>query len=563
MSPITQWKAPPKNSHSELPVISKNKFDHHIDENYLITMYENPGNIIIKNSEKFLEEKLEFEKLISGFSSRFISLPWTQIDKEIDDSLKTLVEFLKFERGTLLELSSLEDDLIVSHQFAQPGVRRTSGSHSNRECVPWFFSQLMAGKTIILSSIDDLPQEAVKEREAASKIKFKSSITIPFSVSGKIAGALGLNTETFNKEWHEELIHRLKFIADIFATAITRKNTESKLEQLQEKLKAENILLKKDITQDYSFENIIGQSDTIKYVLYRVQQVAPTNTTVLIEGETGVGKQLFAYAIHTLSNRKDHPMFKVNCATLSPTLIESELFGHEKGAFTGADKTVKGRFEVADGGTLFLDEIGELPLNLQAKLLRAIQDGEFERLGSTHTIKVDVRIVAATNKVLKNEINEGRFRKDLYYRLSAYPITVPPLRERQEDIPLIVSHYVRKLSRDMGKNIESVPIKIMDKLINYSWPGNVRELENVIERAVVISRGNILNVTDEFIQESSDQCVIKTLEENEKEYIVRVLEKTYGRIEGKSGAAELLGINPSTLRSRIKKLGITFKNTFS
>lgn len=526
-------------------------------------MYENPENFIIKNSEKFLEEKLEFEKLISGFSSRFISLPWTQIDAEIDDSLKILVEFLKFERGTLLELSGQEDDLIVSHQFAQPGIRRTSGSYSNRESVPWFFSQLMAGKTIILSSIDDLPPEAVKEREAASKIKFKSSITIPFSVSGKIAGALGFNTETFNKEWHEELIHRLKFIADIFATAIARKNTESKLEQLQEKLKAENILLKKDITRDYSFENIIGQGDTIKYVLYRVQQVAPTNTTVLIEGETGVGKQLFAYAIHTLSNRKDHPMFKVNCATLSPTLIESELFGHEKGAFTGADKTVKGRFEVADGGTLFLDEIGELPLNLQAKLLRAIQDGEFERLGSTHTRKVDVRIVAATNKVLKNEINEGRFRKDLYYRLSAYPITIPPLRERQEDIPLLVSHYVRKLSRDMGKGIESVPKQIMEKLINYYWPGNVRELENVIERAVVISQGNILNITDEFIQESDEQVVIKTLEENEKAYIVKVLEKTCGRIEGKSGAAELLGINPSTLRSRIKKLGITFKNIIS
>ena len=409
----------------------------------------------------------------------------------------------------------------------------------------------------------DLPLEAVKERELASKINFKSSITIPFSVGGKMAGALGFNTESFEIEWHDELINRLKFIADIFATAITRKNNESKLEQLQEKLKAENIILKKDITQDYTSDNIIGQSDTVKYVLYRVQQVAPTNTTVLIEGETGVGKQIFAYAIHSMSKRKDQPMFKVNCAALSPTLIESELFGHEKGAFTGADKTVKGRFEVADGGTLFLDEIGELPLNLQAKLLRVLQDGEFERLGSTQSKKVDVRIIAATNKVLKDEIQEGKFRKDLYYRLSAYPITVPPLRERKEDIPLLVTYYVEKFSREMGKSIESVAKKTIDKLINYSWPGNVRELENVIERAVVLSQGKSLNIIEDLNQETMEPESIRTLEENEKSYIIMVLEKTNGRIEGKSGAAELLGINPSTLRSRIKKLGITSKNIIS
>ncbi|HEY6435757.1 MAG TPA: sigma 54-interacting transcriptional regulator, partial [Ignavibacteriaceae bacterium] len=357
-------------------------------------MNEKQDKIVFNSSERFLEEKLEFEKLVSGISSKFISIPWTQIDEEIDNSLKILVEFLKFERGTLLELSSSQDDLLVTHQFAQPGIRRTTGSYSSRESVPWFFSQLMAGKTLILSNINDLPPEAEKERELASKIKFKSSITIPFSVGGNVAGALGFNTESFDKEWHDELVNRLKFIADIFATATTRKNNEAKLEELQEKLKAENFILKNELAQDYAFENIIGQSDTVNYVLYRIQQVAPTNTTVLIEGETGVGKQLFAYAIHTMSKRKDQPMFKVNCAALSPTLIESELFGHERGAFTGADETVKGRFEIADCGTLFLDEIGELPLNLQAKLLRVLQDGEFERLGSTQTRKVDVRIIA-------------------------------------------------------------------------------------------------------------------------------------------------------------------------
>ena len=514
------------------------------------------------STDKVFEEKLQFEKIISELSAKFISLPWTKIDEEIDNALKTLVEFLRFERGTLLELTQSED-LIVSHQFAQPGVRRTSGSFSDRETVPWYHSQLMNGNTIILSKLDDLPLEAVKERELASKINFKSSITIPFSVGGKISGALGFNTESFDIEWHDDLVNRLKFVANIFATAIARKNNEAKLEQLQEKLKAENIILKQEVTQDYGSENIIGHSDTIKYVLYRVQQVAPTNTTVLIEGETGVGKQLFAYAIHSMSKRKDHPMFKVNCAALSPTLIESELFGHEKGAFTGADKTVRGRFEVADGGTLFLDEIGDLPLNLQAKLLRVLQDGEFERIGSTQTKKVDVRIITATNKVLTKEVQEGKFRKDLYYRLSAYPITVPPLRERKEDIPLLVSHYVQKFSREMGKSIESVTKSTMDKLINYLWPGNVRELENVIERAVVISQDNKLNIVEEFIYESIESDSLKTLEETEKQHIIKVLEKTNGRIEGKSGAAEILGINPSTLRSRIKKLGITSRNIIS
>lgn len=515
------------------------------------------------NNEKLLEEKLQFEKIISEQSAKFISLPWNQIDEQIDNALQNLVEFLRFERGTLLEINQIDDDLVVTHQFAQPGVRRTSGSFSDKETVPWFHDQLMSGNTIILSKPEDLPPEAVKERELASKIKFKSSITIPFSVGGKIAGALGFNTESFDMEWHDELVNRLKFVATIFATAITRKNNESKLEQLQERLKAENVILKKDAAQDYAFENIIGQSDTIKYVLYRVQQVAPANTTVLIEGETGVGKQLFAYAIHSMSKRKDRPMFKVNCAALSPTLIESELFGYEKGAFTGADKTVKGRFEVADGGTLFLDEIGELPINLQAKLLRVLQDGEFERLGSSQTKKVDVRIIAATNKVLTNEVQEGKFRKDLYYRLSAYPITVPPLRERKEDIPFLVSHYVEKFSKEMGKTIESISKATMDKLMKYSWPGNVRELENVIERAIVISHSKNLNLLDDFKYESVESHSIGSLEEMEKQHIIKVLEKTNGKIEGKSGAAEILAINPSTLRSRIKKLGITTKNIIS
>ena len=336
----------------------------------------------------------------------------------------------------------------------------------------------------------------------------------------------------------------------------------SEIKTMKEQLEAENIYFRHENKMKHLFENIIGQSDGLKYVLYRAEQVAPANTTVLILGETGTGKELIAAAIHSMSPRKDRPLITVNCAALPGNLIESELFGREKGAFTGADSRQVGRFEVANDSTLCLDEIGELPLELQAKLLRVIQHNEFERLGSSHTIKVDVRIVATTNRDLEEEIRKGRFRQDLYYRLNVFPITVPPLRLRKEDIPPMVQAFVNRYSRKLGKHITSIQKETLQALQEYPWPGNVRELESIIERAMILCPGPVFQLTDRlYIPSHPLSSPARTLEETERNQILKILSETRWHIEGKDGAAAILGLNPSTLRARMHKLGIARPET--
>ena len=328
------------------------------------------------------------------------------------------------------------------------------------------------------------------------------------------------------------------------------------LQRLKVYLESENIYLRNEIESRYGFEKIIGESDPLMHSLYRIEQVAPNDTTVLLEGETGTGKELFAAAIHKLSKRHNKPFIKVNCASLPATLIESELFGHEKGAFTGAvDKRI-GRFELANGGTLFLDEISEIPLELQSKLLRVLQEGEFERIGSSKTIKVEVRIIAATNRNLEEQIRKNKFRKDLFYRLNVYPVTIAPLRDRKTDIPLLTEHFVKIFNNKLGKNITRISKSTIKQLQNYSWPGNVRELENVIERAVIISNGSFLNVEPLVNPGFEEAEELLPLSEYERRYIIKVLEKTYWRVEGPDGAARILDMHPETLRSRMRKLQI-------
>jgi transcriptional regulator with GAF, ATPase, and Fis domain len=331
---------------------------------------------------------------------------------------------------------------------------------------------------------------------------------------------------------------------------------------MKDQLEAENIYFRQQNKMKHQFDNIIGQSDGLKYVLYRAQQVAPANTTILILGETGTGKELIAAAIHNMSPRKERPLITVNCAALPGNLIESELFGREKGAFTGADARRMGRFEVANNSTLCLDEIGELPLELQGKLLRVIQHSEFERLGSSHTIKVDVRIIATTNRNLEEEVRQGRFRQDLYYRLNVFPITVPPLRLRKDDIPLMVQAFIERYSRKMGKQITNIPKETMRALQDYPWPGNVRELESIIERAVILCPGPVLHLVDKLeISSPTISSVVRTLEETERNQMLKILSETKWRIEGKDGAAAILGIHPSTLRARLHKLGMVRPET--
>jgi formate hydrogenlyase transcriptional activator len=335
-------------------------------------------------------------------------------------------------------------------------------------------------------------------------------------------------------------------------------NAENK--RLQDRLQAENIYLQQEDARQYNFGEIIGLSRALSRVFAQIEQVAPMNATVFLHGETGTGKGVVARALHSSSSRKDRPMITVNCAALPANLIESELFGRERGAFTGAAARQIGRFELADGGTIFLDEIGEMPLELQSKLLRVVQDGEFERLGSPRTLKTDVRIIAASNRNLEEEIKIGRFREDLFYRLNVFPITLPPLRQRTEDIPLLVNHFVAKFNKKIGKRIETVSTDTLNALQEYHWPGNVRELESVIERAVIISTGNALQILDRFetFRQAGAPAVqgVKDLLELEQDLILRMLQKTGWRIEGKNGAAVLLGLNPSTLRYRMQKFGI-------
>jgi formate hydrogenlyase transcriptional activator len=336
----------------------------------------------------------------------------------------------------------------------------------------------------------------------------------------------------------------------------------SEIKTMKDQLEAENIYFRREFKMKHRFEHIIGKSDGLKYVLYRAEQVAPANTTVLILGETGTGKELIAAAIHNMSPRKERPLITVNCAALPGNLIESELFGREKGAFTGADTRQVGRFEIANGSTLCLDEIGELPLDLQAKLLRVIQHNEFERLGSSQTIKVDVRIITTTNRNLEEEVRKGRFRQDLYYRLNVFPITVPPLRQRKEDIPLMVEVFIERYSRKMGKQITSIQKETLKALQDYPWPGNVRELESIIERAVILCPGPVLQLVDKLETSFPPlSSTMRTLEETERNQILKILSSTRWRIEGKEGAAAILGLHPSTLRARMHKLGIVRPET--
>jgi transcriptional regulator with GAF, ATPase, and Fis domain len=332
------------------------------------------------------------------------------------------------------------------------------------------------------------------------------------------------------------------------------------LEQLKNRLHAENVYLQEEIKLNHKFEEIIGSSEAIRQVLHQAEQVASTDATILIRGETGTGKELIAWTIHRISSRNERPFIKVNCAALPATLIESELFGHKLGAFTGAVSRGIGRFELADSGTIFLDEIVEMPLELQAKLLHVLQNGEFHPVGNQQSVKVDVRVIAASNQDLGEAVKNGRFREDLYYRLNVFPISCPPLRERKKDILLLVRHFAKKYSTKFGKHFNTIPEKIINAFQAYSWPGNVRELENIIERAVILSKDNILQI-DEFFRVGSkenllSQSPITTLNDVERTHILNVLEASTWVIEGNRGAAKQLGLNPATLRYRMRKLGI-------
>ena len=384
----------------------------------------------------------------------------------------------------------------------------------------------------------------------------QSMCTVPLTVHDRRLGTLSigrLGGEPFTA-CDTEL---LASVASQVAFSVENSLAFQEIAELKDKLAAEKVYLEDEIRTEYNFEEVIGQSPALKRVLHQVETVAPTDSAVLICGETGTGKELIARAIHDLSRRRQRTLVKVNCAAIPTGLLESELFGHERGAFTGAIAQRIGRFELADGGTLFLDEVGDIPLELQPKLLRVLQEQEFERLGSTRTRRVHVRVVAATNRNLDEMVAEGTFRNDLYYRLNVFPITLPPLRERPEDIPPLVRYFVQKFARRMNKRVETVPADAMAALAQYAWPGNVRELENAVERAVILTSGSALRVPlSEFRARPAALTGVATLEATERQAILRALHDTNWVLGGPHGAATRLGLKRTTLQSRIRKLGI-------
>jgi formate hydrogenlyase transcriptional activator len=525
---------------------------------------------------------------------RFLSLVANQIAVAIDDAraqqrLKLLLD-LTNRVVTKLDLRDLLHEIAASIRnvmqcdvvgVALPDpesgeLRLQTKDRAGREEVvePEDVSET-AQRVFRSGEVVNLTQEQLAADPMLTVEPLNSLCELPLLSRGRALGVLGVGSLR-EGTFHEDDVAFLRQVANQIAIAVENASAYGEISQLKDRLARENIYLESEIRNELLFEDIVGKSQALQYVLREVETVAPADSTVLIYGETGTGKELIARAVHNISSRKSNAFVKLNCAAIPTGLLESELFGHEKGAFTGAITQRVGRFELAHRGTIFLDEIGEVPLDLQPKLLRVLQEREFERLGSTRTLRTDARLIAATNRDLKGMVDEQRFRSDLYYRLNVFPIRVPPLRERREDIPLLVRHFVQQFSRRNNRVINTIPSETMETLVLYHWPGNIRELQNVIERAVIISRGTLLNVPLAELQSSvapkAGHTVTRStpaehrglrdiLDETERTEILRALEASNGILAGPAGAAARLGMKRSTLQLRMQKLGIRLTRT--
>jgi formate hydrogenlyase transcriptional activator len=646
------------------------------------------NSLQLAQTRQQLKDRLRFEGLISDLSAGFVNISSEEIEDQINTCLQQITEFFAADRCTLGLFSEDESQLTRAFEYHREGIEPGPAALS-RDQLPWYIAQLSRGKFVVINRLEDLPADAEEERRLCLAKSMRSFLSIPMVSGGRTLGSCALVSVRAERKWPDDLVYRMRLIAEVIAGALARKHSEEllresearlnlaansaeaglwvleiatghiwatqktrelygfapdqelkfegfiqivdhedrsrvrqsveqvtqtredfreeyriahpdgtirwmaargrpyfntageperlmgvsidvtehkqmedqlrarleEIEKLKQQLEKENIYLREEIELQNVHEEIVGRSQSMKRILAQVEQVARTDATVLIEGETGTGKELLARAVHRLSARKDRPLVTVNCAALPPTLIESELFGREKGAYTGAMTRMTGRFEAADGATLFLDEIGELPLDVQAKLLRVLEQGRFERLGSSDPMQVDVRIIAATNQNLVRNVDEGKFRKDLYYRLNVFPITVPPLRERPEDIPLLVWAFVRQYEKKMGKRIDHIPRKRMEDLQHYQWPGNARELKNAVEHAMIINSAKTLDIGMPP-KASSEILVNLSLEDAERRHILGVLQKSGWRLSGQGGAAKILGLKRTTLQSKMKKLGI-------
>ncbi len=513
-------------------------------------------------AQRKIDELRHFEEALSRISTKFVNLPPDDVDGKIEEGLRIVAEILAADHVTL-SVPVDGDDLEHTHEWVadKSGGHRFKGMRL-RESHPWYTSRMYQREPLIVSNLADWPTEASAERALAERMGLPSVVAVPIAIRGEPVGLLTVNSFA-QRAWTKAIVYKLRLLGEVFCEAMYRRHDElelkksyEKIEALNEKIEQENRYLRKEVKLTQGHGEIIGDSVALRAALTKAEQVAATNSTVLILGETGTGKELLARWIHSASPRRDKLLVTVNCAALPSSLVEAELFGREKGAFTGALTRELGRFEIADGSTIFLDEVGELSLELQAKLLRVLQDGKFERLGSSATRNVDVRVLAATNHDLKQAVENKEFREDLYYRLNVFPIEMPPLRARIEDLPHLVWSFVEEFSEAMGKNIEKIPHTAMEALKAYRWPGNVRELRNIIERAMIMSRGPTLAIDLPEQTAPGSEAAAKTLDDVEREYIETIAESTGWRISGARGAAEILGMKATTLESRMKKLGI-------
>ena len=508
-----------------------------------------------------LEDRLRFETLIADLSAHFVNLDSDLIDGAIQDAQRRLVEALDLDRSSLFQFSDDDATLVFTHYWSRPGFPPPPPMAHPIELFPWAVNQILKGEMICFSSLNEIPPDG-PDRENMARIGTKSNVTVPLIVSGRVIGALAFGAMREERRWPPEVINRLSVVGQLFANALARKRTETELRrvlaenaQLRDRLTGENVYLRSEMKARRGMREVTGESRAVRRVLEQIEQVAPASATVLLLGETGTGKELIATAIHERSPRAGRAMVRVNCAAIPATLIESELFGREKGAYTGATSRQIGRFEVADESTIFLDEVGELPADVQVKLLRVLQERQIERLGSSRPVDINVRVIAATNRDLEKAVAEKAFREDLYYRLNVFPIMVPPLRERPEDIPMLAWSFVDEFAKALGKRIESIPKDQLLTLQRYTWPGNVRELRNVIERAVIVSTGPRLIVEPPRTRPTATRRSTR-LADVERDHIRAVLERAGWRVRGRGGAADLLGLKPSTLEGRMAKLQI-------
>jgi formate hydrogenlyase transcriptional activator len=511
-------------------------------------------------TRQIIQERLDFEQLVGQLSGQFISLPHDQVDDAIRNALRRIGEALGLDRCNFVRL--LPDGVMTeSYSWLAEGVPALPEGVSAAERFPWALKTVREGGIVCFSSPDEIPEPI--DRASYRAFGIRSCIAVPLWVDGKLSGAVGFDMVHKERHWSHEDVHRLRTFSTAFGNVLARQQSDEALQKalqevvtLRDRLHAENTYLRKEAHAQLGASNVIGESAAIRRVLEQVHQVAVTDASVLLLGETGTGKELFATQIHDLSARHTRAMVRVNCAAIPSALMESELFGRERGAFTGAHARQIGRFELANHSTIFLDEIGELTPEIQVKLLRVLEERQLERLGSPRPIRVDARIIAATHRNLEQRIAEGTFREDLFYRLNVFPIRVPPLRERVEDIPLLVGTFVADFGKAFGKRVDTITPENLAALQRYAWPGNIRELRNVVERAMIVANGRELTIPVPATTAVAGGRHRDRLADVETEHIRSVLEIARWRIRGAGGAAERLGLRPTTLETRMVKLGI-------